>query len=95
MTAYHGGKQRIGKKLARVIVEESLDIADYEGWDIKGYCEPFCGMLGVYQHIPKLFQDELGGVDNPLGYKLKYKAGDMNDSVVKMWNAAKKRVETT
>ena len=32
-------------------------------------CEPFCGMLGVYQHIPSLFDEE--GLAN-----LKYLAGD-------------------
>ena len=36
MTAYHGGKQRIGKQLAEVIVEESLNIAKDKGWTIKG-----------------------------------------------------------
>lgn len=82
MTAYHGGKQRIGKKLAQNIYEESLDIEDEYEFDIKGYCEPFCGMLGVYQHIPELFEE----------YKtnLKYKAGDFNKSVIKMWKAGQK-----
>jgi hypothetical protein len=45
MTTYHGGKQRIGKKIAQIIVEESVDMSEEEGWNIKGYCEPFCGML--------------------------------------------------
>ena len=83
MTAYHGGKQRIGKKLAKIIVDESIGIEEDYDFDIKGYCEPFCGMLGVYKHIPKLFEEE--------GYtKLKYKAGDTNTSVIKMWKAAQK-----
>lgn len=55
MTAYHGGKQRLGKKLAEIIVDTSLDIVEDENWEIKGYCEPFCGMLGVYRHIPDFF----------------------------------------
>lgn len=76
MTAYHGGKKRIGKKIAQVIYEESTDFI------IRGYCEPFCGMLGVYQHIPNLFKDH-----KP---KLKYKAGDINKSVVAMWKASQK-----
>lgn len=59
-----------------------MDIIEDEGWEIKGYCEPFCGMLGVYQHIPELFEEE--------GLKLKYKAGDTNKSVIMMWNKAKK-----
>jgi site-specific DNA-adenine methylase len=82
MTAYHGGKQRIGKKLANIIVEESIGIAEEDNFKIKGYCEPFCGMLGVYQHIPSLFQKE--------NLKLIYKAGDTNNSVIKMWQASQK-----
>lgn len=82
MTAYHGGKQRIGKKLAQVIYNKSMDISEYEEFQIKGYCEPFCGMLGVYQHIPELFKDH-----KP---KLKYKAGDTNKSVIMMWKEAQK-----
>jgi site-specific DNA-adenine methylase len=83
MTAYHGGKQRLGKQLAEIIVDTSLDIADDEDFDIIGYCEPFCGMLGVYQHIPDMFEEE--------GYNdLKYLAGDGNGSVIKMWQAAQK-----
>ena len=82
MTAYHGGKQRIGKKIAQVIYDESIDMSEEEGFQIKGYCEPFCGMLGVYQHIPELFKDH-----KP---ELKYKAGDKNKSVVMMWKAAQK-----
>jgi DNA adenine methylase len=60
-----------------------LHISEDEGRTIKGYCEPFCGMLGVYQHIPELYKEEGLG-------KLKYKAGDTNKSVIMMWNAAKK-----
>jgi site-specific DNA-adenine methylase len=82
MTAYHGGKQRIGKKLAKVITEKSIGISEDENWDIKGYCEPFCGMLGVYQHVLKMFEEA--------DYKLKYKAGDINKNVVMMWKAAQK-----
>ncbi len=82
MTAYHGGKQRIGKELAEIIVEESISISDEEDFEIKGYCEPFCGMLGVYQHIPELFREEK--------FHLKYKAGDTNASLIKMWQCAQK-----
>lgn len=82
MTAYHGGKQRIGKKLANLIVNESISISDDENFEIKGYCEPFCGMLGVYKHIPALFQNE--------GLDITYKAGDTNNSVIKMWKEAQK-----
>jgi DNA adenine methylase len=80
MTCYSGGKFRIGKKLAKIIYEESNDIEDEYEFTIKGYCEPFCGMLGVYQHIPDLFKENVS--------KLNYKAGDMNKSVIKMWQSA-------
>ena len=74
MTRYHGGKQRIGKEIAKII-SEKVSETDIE---IVGYCEPFCGMLGVYQHIPKYFENR----------DMKYKAGDMNESVNMMWKAA-------
>jgi DNA adenine methylase len=80
MTAYHGGKQRIGKRLAEMIHTTCIDIEDKHDFTIKGYCEPFCGMLGVYQHIPELFEEK----------ELAYKAGDANKSVILMWNKAKR-----
>ena len=76
MTKYHGGKQRIGKEIAQIISENSPD-------DIVGYCEPFCGMLGVYQHIPKMFGEKKAS-------NLKYKAGDINKSVIAMWKELQK-----
>lgn len=79
MTLYHGGKQKIGKELAEIIYNKSMDISEEENFEIKGYCEPFCGMLGVYRHIPDLF-----------GSKIKYKAGDTNKSVIMMWMEAQK-----
>ena len=48
IACYNGGKQRIGKRLSSIIAEESLDIEDEYDFTIKGYCEPFCGMLGVF-----------------------------------------------
>lgn len=82
MTSYHGGKQKIGKKIAENMYIISKIIEDHTDFQIKGYCEPFCGMLGVYQHIPELFHNH-----KP---KLKYKAGDVNKSVIMMWQAAQK-----
>jgi DNA adenine methylase len=82
MTAYHGGKQRIGLEIAENIHILSTILEDHGRIQIKGYCEPFCGMLGVYRHIPELFEDHIP--------KLKYKAGDANESVIKMWQSAQK-----
>jgi hypothetical protein len=82
MTAYHGGKQRIGREIATIIHEVSTMMERDYGFKIKGYCEPFCGMLGVYQHIPELFASH-----RP---KLQYKAGDTNESVIKMWKETRK-----
>lgn len=81
MTSYHGGKQRIGYRIADVICEISLDIEKSTNFKIKGYCEPFCGMLGVYKHIPELFSTHS---------KLHYKSGDANKDVILMWKNAKK-----
>ena len=44
-------------RLSSIIVEESLDIEHEYEFKIKGYCEPFCGMFGVYKHIPDLFDN--------------------------------------
>lgn len=72
MTAYHGGKQLLGYDIACDIV----NTVTRSTRKIKGYCEPFCGMLGVYQHIPKLFER-----------RISFKAGDINKSVIQMWKA--------
>lgn len=82
MTSYHGGKQRIGLEIAQTIHLISIILENQGNFKIKGYCEPFCGMLGVYRHIPELFEEHVP--------KLKYKAGDVNKSVIKMWQAVQK-----
>lgn len=82
MTSYHGGKQRIGRKIAEHIHFISIILEERGYKQIKGYCEPFCGMLGVYRHIPMLFSDHKPN--------LSYKAGDMNESVIMMWQSAQK-----
>lgn len=62
---------------------ESMDIAEERGFRIMGYCEPFCGMLGVYRHIPSCLKKK--------GLKtLHYLAGDANGSVIAMWKAAQR-----
>jgi site-specific DNA-adenine methylase len=82
MTSYHGGKQRIGKEIAQIIYDVSSRMEEQIGTNFKGYVEPFCGMLGVYQHIPGLFNEHTP--------RLKYQAGDINASVIKMWKALQK-----
>jgi len=82
MTSYHGGKQRIGSQLAEIVFFLTNQLENDDLIEVKGYCEPFCGMLGVYQHIPKLFQYHIP--------KFEYKAGDTNESVIKMWQNAQK-----
>ena len=79
MTSYHGGKKRIGAEIAQMIKQVSSQFEEQTGIQFKGYLEPFCGMLGVYQHIPELFTDH--------GSVFKYRAGDINESVIKMWKA--------
>lgn len=75
MTAYHGGKQRIGNIIADIIYKEIKKIETIKNIKINGYCEPFCGMLGVYRYIPELFNE----------YNMNFKAGDLNKSVIMMW----------
>jgi hypothetical protein len=36
MTTYHGGKQRIGKELSKIIYDVSIDIEKIYEFDIKG-----------------------------------------------------------
>jgi DNA adenine methylase len=75
MTSYHGGKQKLGRVIANVIRAKFDEIEDVDGFRPKGYCEPFCGMMGVYRHIPGVFGD------------ISYTAGDINESVIDMWSA--------
>ena len=77
MVAYHGGKQRVGKEFAEIvlfIVQE----AEKQSKTIKGYCEPFCGACGVYRHIPQKFSERK---------KFTFLAGDNNESLILMWQS--------
>jgi len=77
MTKYHGGKNQFGRELASIIFQEAQYTSKVNNMPIQGYCEPFCGMLGVYRHIPEFFKEDIS-----------LKAGDINKSVVLMWQAA-------
>lgn len=76
MTYYHGGKKRIGSKVADII-EQVVEIFEDYGYTCKGYCEPFVGMAGVYKHIPKIFGDSFT-----------YLAGDANKNIIDFWKKA-------
>lgn len=73
MTYYEGGKKRIGAAIAAVIAET---VAQHPRFKVKGYCEPFCGMFGVYRHMPAYFDP-----------KIRWCAGDRNPYVIKLWKA--------
>lgn len=77
MTTYHGGKKRIGKEIANVIVDIYNKLPIKQREKINTYCEPFCGMLGVYSNIIPQLPDDFA-----------FYAGDTNGSVIKMWQAA-------
>ena len=59
MTLYAGGKKRIGKEIADIISKKTKEIEESEDFKVVGYCEPFCGMMGVYQYIPELFEKHI------------------------------------
>lgn len=81
MTRYTGGKARLGHHIASII----RNVVDEYKLDIKGYVEPFSGMLGCYRHIPALFED----YEKEQKIKLDYLAGDINGSIIEMWKATK------
>lgn len=80
MGTYHGGKVKIGEKVANAILDLMLD----SNKQYKGYCEPFCGFCGVYRHIPDMFEEEFER-------DFTYLAGDGNGSVIKMWKGLQGR----
>lgn len=82
MTSYNGGKQKVGKRFADVLFTSAIIMAEERNIKIKGYCEPMCGMLGVYQYVHELFS-----LYDP---DMKFKAGDVNESVILMWKALQK-----
>jgi len=71
MTAYQGGKLRLGKRISNVmnLIEDDI------GTRHLPYMEPFCGMCGVLRHI---------SMSNP-GRKLI--ATDLNHDVITMWKS--------
>ena len=72
MTCYSGGKQRIGKHIAECMTNFMIDK------EYVGYCEPFCGMMSVYNHMVNKDNTECD-----------YIAGDLSENIVLFWEAVK------
>lgn len=73
MARYHGGKQFSGRRLSHYMLDFVSADSSYDG-----YCEPFCGMLGVYRHMYPALDSE----------NTRFLAGDINASVIEMWKKA-------
>lgn len=82
MTYYQGGKKRLGKEISEIIHEFSTIYENKNGIKFKGYCEPFCGMLGVYKHIPVMFESH-----KP---HLKFIASDRNEDLILLLKSIKR-----
>lgn len=77
MVIYHGGKRQYGHKIADAIV-----VCLPENRQFSTYCEPFCGMLGIFRHV----------LTQSIGTDLfgSYLASDLHASVVAMWQAVQR-----
>lgn len=69
MTAYQGGKGRLGKRISKIIKEIEIDLNITNS----PYIEPFCGMCGVMYHMAS---------SHPRRVLI---ANDANGDVVEMW----------
>lgn len=78
MTAFQGGKKRLGKRIHDVIklIEDDLAIKLYNNKNLP-YFEPFIGMGGVMIHFAE------DTIDNPR----ELYACDINQSLILMWKA--------
>ena len=79
MTYYAGGKKRIGKKIADIIVHREASPTTSSPLKAtshgrKFYIEPFCGMLGVFRAIPPDTFEEIH-------------LADRNPAIIQMWKA--------
>jgi DNA adenine methylase len=91
MTTYHGGKKRIGNDIANVIINIYNNLPENKKNKINTYCEPFCGMLGVFSHILLGLNEDFKlqrNLQNEAHFK--FYLGDTNGSVIKMWKKLKK-----
>lgn len=89
MTQYHGGKKRIGRLIADRIYQTCELLA--EDIQIRGYVEPFSGMLGVFQHVHSDACESRckRNHSHVFPYRMKWIASDFNRSVVQMWKAVR------
>ncbi len=77
MTAYGGGKAKLGRQIYKAI----KDIEARKKWESNVYFEPFCGMLGV----AKYFIDE-----SSKGDRKKFILSDVNKDIILMWKRLKR-----
>lgn len=80
---YHGGKQRVGSEIANIIHTYKIKEERRRKKKYTAYCEPFCGMCGVYKHFILSYP---GKID----IKFKFYAGDINGSVICLWKSLQK-----
>lgn len=75
---YFGGKQRIGKAIASVVLS-------YEQYPGQPYLDPFCGMLGVTRHINSTYRLPNESVDR----KRSITCSDLQPYIIGLWNSVK------
>jgi site-specific DNA-adenine methylase len=80
MTTYHGGKKKISKYISNEIIKV-CELYINNGFMIKGYFEPFCGMCSIYDKMIDYFNLASIGESG----KIKFIANDINKSVILMW----------
>lgn len=83
MSRYHGGKKRYAESISDIIIKEKEDREKENGENVQkyiGYCEPFVGMASVINKVQ----------DKTNGKSLTYKCGDINASLILMWQEAQK-----
>lgn len=76
MTAYSGGKKRIGKQIHHVIRETEKKILGDKAMGVPPYFEPFIGMGGVMVHFAKESSRSLF-------------ACDLSEDIIVFWDAVK------
>jgi site-specific DNA-adenine methylase len=91
MTAYQGGKKRLGKRISKVIQAVENDLVENK----LDYFEPFVGMGGVLKHMcsePRSSQPRSSQPRSSKNYYSDRKiiASDINKDLILMWKALQK-----